>query len=125
MTMVVMIALDVSGDLARHCSQLPDLLSRWAQPKALSTAPNAIDLAGPRAVAKRPQSGILQIRIYARPDEREMKSRRIVMEDRWFLIAVVALVLALAAGEIAYGVYGPFSASAHRIDEFSSSNRAR
>lgn len=46
------------------------------------------------------------------------------MEDRWFFIAMVALVLALAAGEIAYGVYGPFSARAHAIDEFSSINRA-
>jgi hypothetical protein len=47
------------------------------------------------------------------------------MEDRWFFVAIVALVLALAAGEIVYGVYGPFSASAHTIDEFSSINRAR
>jgi hypothetical protein len=99
--------------------------SAAAANELLSTAPNAIDFAGPRAVARRPQSGILHIRVCARPDVREIMSRRIAMEDRWFFIAVMALVLALAAGEIVYGVYGPFSASAHRIDEFSSSNRTR
>jgi hypothetical protein len=47
------------------------------------------------------------------------------MDDRWFFVALMLLVVTLAAGEIAYGVYGPFSAHAHPMDEFSSSNRIR
>jgi hypothetical protein len=49
---------------------------------------------------------------------------RVRMTDRVFYLAVTLLVLALAAGEIAYGMFGPFSARQHQIDEFSSSNRA-
>ena len=51
-------------------------------------------------------------------------SLRIWMTDRTFYLALTLLVLALAGGEAAYGVFGPFSARQHQIDEFSSSNRA-
>ncbi|HEY3938056.1 MAG TPA: hypothetical protein VGL97_11530 [Bryobacteraceae bacterium] len=47
------------------------------------------------------------------------------MTDRVFYVAMTLLVLTLAAGEIVYGMFGPFSAHSHRIDEFSSINRAR
>jgi hypothetical protein len=47
------------------------------------------------------------------------------MTDRGFYLAVTLLVLTLAAGEIVYGVFGPFSAHSQRINEFSSINRAR
>jgi hypothetical protein len=46
------------------------------------------------------------------------------MTDRAFYLALTLLVLTLAAGEVAYGMFGPFSAPQHQIDEFSSSNRA-
>ncbi len=45
--------------------------------------------------------------------------------DRRFYLLLTLLLLALASGEIAYGVFGPLSASTHQIDEFSSSNRVR
>lgn len=47
------------------------------------------------------------------------------MEDRSFFVTVVLVMLALAAGEIAYGIYGPFSAPGHDAMEFSSRNRLR
>ena len=48
------------------------------------------------------------------------------MEDRPFFITLILLLLLLAAGEVAYGVYGPFSAeTAHDMHEFSSRNRMR
>ncbi|MEW6645419.1 MAG: hypothetical protein AB1586_33320 [Pseudomonadota bacterium] len=47
------------------------------------------------------------------------------MEDRSFFVALVLAMLVLAAGEIAYGVYGPFSASGRDMMEFSSRNRLR
>lgn len=47
------------------------------------------------------------------------------MEDRRFFAIVMTVVMLLAAGEIAYGIYGPFTARAHMVDDFSSSNRAR
>ncbi|WP_315830912.1 hypothetical protein [Bradyrhizobium prioriisuperbiae] len=48
------------------------------------------------------------------------------MEDRSFFITLILLMLALAAGEVAYGIYGPFSADApHEMHEFSSRNRLR
>jgi hypothetical protein len=47
------------------------------------------------------------------------------MTDRVFYLALTLLVLTLATGEVVYGVFGPFSASLHQIDEFSSSNRTR
>lgn len=47
------------------------------------------------------------------------------MEDRSFFAAIVVALLVLAAGEIAYGIYGPFSASGHDTMEFSSRNRLR
>jgi hypothetical protein len=45
------------------------------------------------------------------------------MTDRAFYLALTLLVLTLAAGEVAYGMFGPFGAREHQIDEFSSSNR--
>jgi hypothetical protein len=50
---------------------------------------------------------------------------RFQMTDRGFYLAMTLVVLMLATGEIVYGVFGPFSAHSHRIDEFSSINRAR
>jgi len=47
------------------------------------------------------------------------------MTDRRFYLLLTLLLLALASGEIAYGVFGPLSASTHQIDEFSGSNRVR
>jgi len=41
------------------------------------------------------------------------------MTDRRFYLLLALLLLALASGEIAYGVFGPLSASMHQIDEFS------
>ncbi len=41
------------------------------------------------------------------------------MTDRRFYLLLTLLFLALASGEIAYGVFGPLSASTHQIDEFS------
>jgi hypothetical protein len=49
---------------------------------------------------------------------------RIGMTDRAFYLILTLLLLALAAGEVIYGTFGPFSARQHQIDEFSSSNRA-
>jgi hypothetical protein len=51
--------------------------------------------------------------------------RGIRMTDQRFYLLLALLLFALAGGEIAYGVFGPLSASTHQIDEFSSSNRAR
>jgi hypothetical protein len=45
------------------------------------------------------------------------------MSDRSFFVALIACLLLLAAGEIAYGIYGPFSGHGHQMDEFSSINR--
>ena len=50
---------------------------------------------------------------------------RIRMTDRRFYLVLTLLILALACGEIVYGVLGPFSAPTHLIDEFSSRNRVR
>jgi hypothetical protein len=50
---------------------------------------------------------------------------RCQMTDRVFYLTMTLLVLTLAAGEIVYGMFGPFSAHSHRIDEFSSINRSR
>jgi hypothetical protein len=47
------------------------------------------------------------------------------MTDRAFYLALTLLVLTLAAGEIVYGVFGPFSAPLHQVDELSSINRTR
>jgi hypothetical protein len=47
------------------------------------------------------------------------------MTDRVFYLALTLLVLTLAAGEVLYGVFGPFSSLPHQIDELSSVNRAR
>ncbi|MBR1219382.1 hypothetical protein JQ557_15370 [Bradyrhizobium sp. U87765 SZCCT0131] len=47
------------------------------------------------------------------------------MEDRSFFVALALVMLVLAAGEIAYGVYGPFSRSGRDMIDFSSRNRLR
>ena len=48
------------------------------------------------------------------------------MEDRSFFVTLILLMLVLAAGEVAYGVYGPFFAdTTHEMHEFSSRNRLR
>ena len=48
------------------------------------------------------------------------------MEDRSFFVTLIMLMLVLAAGEVAYGVYGPFfTDTTHEMHEFSSRNRLR
>jgi hypothetical protein len=47
------------------------------------------------------------------------------MTDRGFYLAMTLLILALAAGEIVYGIFGPLTGRSHRVNEFSSINRTR
>jgi hypothetical protein len=45
------------------------------------------------------------------------------MSDSRFHILIIVIVCLLAAGELAYGMFGPFMDGDHRATEFSSINR--
>lgn len=47
------------------------------------------------------------------------------MSDSRFHMLIIVIVCLLAAGEICYGMFGPFLDRDHRATEFSSINRAR
>jgi hypothetical protein len=47
------------------------------------------------------------------------------MTDRGFYLLLTFLLLALAAGEVAYAIVGPLSGSTHQVEESSSISRVR